>query len=72
MDETNSISLAELENRMSCFYDTKKVMLYLRAGGWAWCDRCAEYDQDSYHTGFDTMWDAVKDATEPYFEGNED
>ena len=65
------INPLDLENRLSVFHDTKKKLLYFKTGGWGWCDRDEADNRDAWHVGFETAWDAILAATEPYFEESE-
>lgn len=68
-----SITTEDLEARMQVMEDTKKRVSYFKfTGKWAWFDRADEGDLDNYHEGFDTAWEAILDATEPYFEDDEE
>lgn len=63
------IPVEELERRMQVFHDTGKVHGYSKhTGKWGWCDRDVMNDLDNWHDGFDTFWEAILDATDPYFE----
>lgn len=65
---TRPIQADDLEARMRVFMDIKKE-LHLNIhveNGWCWCDRDDAFEH--WHTGFETAWAAILDATEPYFD----
>lgn len=68
-DETH-IELADLESRLSTFFDIKKKLLYYKTGGWGWCDKSDEEEGSS--ECFPTAWEAILDATAPYFDEDSD
>jgi hypothetical protein len=52
-----------LERKMQIFEDIKKQAHYRKdTGKWFWSDR----DDDNLYGPFDTFFDAVNDAIEPY------
>ncbi len=55
------------EAHMSVFMDTKKALSYDKhsATPWGWHDRD---EPGEVHGGFRTAWEAICDATEPYFD----
>jgi len=65
---TEQINAVDQEARLSIFHDTKKTLLYLKADGWGWCDKDEKESGEAWHTGFATAWEAILDATEPYFD----
>jgi hypothetical protein len=69
----NKITIEELEARLVCFFDTKKRLVYFKTGGWGWCDKGDEEDPEIIKDCvlFNTAWEAILDATEPYYEEND-
>lgn len=62
------IEVDALEERMVVLSDIKKEVSYFKyTGTWAWHDR-GDDDTENWNDGFGSFWEAVLDATEPYFE----
>jgi hypothetical protein len=60
-----------LEMRMVVLMDIKMEISYFKSEGtWAWHSR-GDDNIDNWHCGFESWWEAVLDATDPYFQ-NED
>jgi hypothetical protein len=68
--EHETITLGELEDRLLCFYDTKKKLIFIETAGWGWQDKDEEYDEEA--SCFETAWEAILDATQPYFDKDSD
>jgi hypothetical protein len=67
--------LAEIEELEQIAQDTKKRFSYSKSEGtWAWYDSDEDDQVDAWHTGFETRFDALVDAVEPYLnpEGDSD
>ena len=69
------LPLSELARRTEVMADIKKEVAYDKSTGtWSWMDRyCRDIpgSEEHGHGGFATWWDAVRDATEPYFDESE-
>jgi hypothetical protein len=57
-----------LEAKMKQFVDVKKDFAYDKSQGtWAWFDRDEKDNPDAWHKGFDSFYEMLSDAVEPYF-----
>lgn len=66
------ITVEDLEARMVCFHDIKKAHAYDKhTGKWGWCDR-GEQEAACGFERFDTFWEMILDATEPYFDHDDE
>jgi hypothetical protein len=47
--------------------DTRKAFYYDKsAGTWSWFDKSESNNMDAWHNGFESRFDALWDAVEPY------
>jgi hypothetical protein len=64
-----AVSLDRLEYVGRVCEDVRKEFAYDKsAGTWSWFDRDEAENVAAWHTGFETRWDAMLDAAEPYLD----
>lgn len=69
----NTILLTELDRFERIAVDTHKRFSYHRhTGEWSWFDADDADEMKNWHTGFETRYEALRDAIEPYLADEDD